>query len=160
MDENLVMHENIKDDYSADLDNMSNNSLVENNVNNTLLPTSGLKQEDEANMPVIAKQLLLEANNYQNDTLAETQANINRFRQLLPQYEIYPNKIAEEMYFDMLEGIPSNKDDKYPLLNSSLSDLLLKVESENSGTDYNNLPGRNSMRSVNRTRNFGKRDSI
>ena len=32
MDENLVMHENIKDDYSADLDNMSNNSLVENTL--------------------------------------------------------------------------------------------------------------------------------
>ena len=108
--------------------------------------------------PKIALQILDEANRYHMDKVSETQLNIDKFQQLLPQYEQNPDGITEQMYYDMLEKVPGKKDE-YTLLNSKLSDLLLKNNITTTSKDIGSAPTRDFSRSVknNQERNLNGR---
>lgn len=108
-------------------------------------------------MPAIAEKILKEANIYHEDKVSETKLNINKFNQLLPQYLKDPDGITMQMYYDMLEKVPVQKDNDYQLLNLKLSDVLLKKDMvENKVT---NIPASNRdfNRDVTRSRELGER---
>lgn len=128
--------------YSAD------NSTNPPNRNDSI-PTSKIA------WPNIAIQLISVANRYSIDKISETQLNIDKFNQLLPQYQKNPDGIAMQMYYDMLEKVPVKKDDDYTLLSTKLSDLLLKAPNNNPAEKSET--GRSFDRNVDRDRNLNGR---
>lgn len=111
----------------------------------------------------IANELLMQARQYQQDQLAQTQANVNRFNQLVVEYNANPEAIVGQMYYELLSSVPVNKSNPYPLLNMSLSDLLelSKLVPEQQPAPLkatlNNTSVRMVDRSVNRERNLNGR---
>lgn len=98
----------------------------DNSTNIKTLDKTNIAESVITALPNVAIQLINEANRYKTDKISETQLNINKFNQLLPQYQKNPDSIAMQMYYEMLEKVPVKKDD-YLLLNSKLSELLLKT---------------------------------
>ncbi len=108
-------------------------------------------------MPVVASQLLEQAQLYEKNLLIDAQVNINQFNQLLPKYKANPNAIVNQMYYDALSAVPVVKVENYPLLDVPLSQLLLKVDDNSSLSSKQNVNNsvsreRNFSREVNRTR--------
>jgi len=78
----------------------------------------------------IVPKLLEEANVYQENQIIDTEADINKFNQLLPQYQANPQAIVEQMYYELLAAVPLPKTNQYPLLKMSLSDLIALERSQ------------------------------
>ncbi|MFN7094526.1 MAG: SPFH domain-containing protein [Burkholderiales bacterium] len=74
--------------------------------------------------PTIADQLLQQALSYQQDKVTQAKANVEKFKQLLPQYEANPQELVQQLYDNLLASVPVTKADKYPLLKLSLAELM------------------------------------
>lgn len=105
----------------------------------------------------ISQQLLDQAQQYKENILAQTQVDIDKFNQLLPQYKVNQRAIVQQMYYDTLEAIPTKQLlNNYPLISLNLSDLILLSQQQqatpliNSTASAPALRERHFSREVNR----------
>lgn len=140
-----------------DMINYSGGNMSVETINKATASAPIVADKVPLDMPSIAVKVLDAANKYRADKMSETELNINKFNQLLPQYLQNPEGIAEQMYYDMLEKVPIKKDDDYQLLNTKLSDLLLQKEIIIIPTMNNPSLERNLGREVDRNRDIDGR---
>jgi membrane protease subunit HflK len=136
--------------YGVKIIKLNINSIVSDVINPTIATNNS--------EPLMAQQLLQQANLYKQNKLSQTKVEINQFNQLLPQYKKNPKAIVEQMYFDALEAIPMQHVE-YSLLELNLSELLQKSEQtpaivNNNISSSPALRSRNFSREVNRVRNL------
>lgn len=79
----------------------------------------------------LARQLIVQANNYRYNSIAMAKAEVNKYKLLLPLYQVKPKAIVNQMYYDALADIDNSSShgmQQYPLLNLSLEQLQVKNE--------------------------------
>lgn len=114
----------------------------------------------------LAKQLLSQAQSYQDQTLIQAKNAVAEYERLLPLYQQSPKVVASQLYFNTLEQVRQKNSngalEQYPLLNLSLPELKSRVAAIVSDPDQSNalnnqqqvLQFRQVDRSVSRQRNL------
>ncbi|MBP9742459.1 MAG: hypothetical protein KBD37_03780 [Burkholderiales bacterium] len=106
------------------------NSLTELNNSPDYLAIEENKPTPATGKPNIAVELLQQANNFKQDRINQTHAEIRQFEKLSAQYRLTPNAVVQQMYYTALEEIPTNQLERYPLLNLNLSELISLAQSK------------------------------
>lgn len=111
-----------------------------------------------------AKDILVQANNYQADLDKQTQQITKDFNSLLPQYKANNSAITELLYYKLLSSLPaeSSSIESYPLLNLSESQFIELNKNPRAilniqNNTLDNQDPRALNRSVDRQREFGSR---
>jgi hypothetical protein len=163
-----IMAQDIKQNLNKNLNNygLQINKLniiefesIANNVNNSNNNTQ--PSIKDTSIPLIATQLLAQANQFSLDTLQQTNLDVEQFNHLLNEYHKAPNAIIEQMYYDTLAQIPMKKV-TYPLLDLDLKQFMVLVNKESASPIDNNTESdtRNFNRDVQRERNFNANGGI
>jgi regulator of protease activity HflC (stomatin/prohibitin superfamily) len=99
----------------------------------------------------VADNLLKEAQEYQQNTIRDTNSAIAEFKQLLPEYKQDPLFTVNKMYDDVRSAIPVNN--PFILLNMKLEDLIMLNQRVPESVPVLHMRERHFDRSVNRERN-------
>ena len=146
---------------TLNLSNLKQNSSLIQDAESSVVSSIVMDNSESNN---IAVQLINEANEYQKEHIVLANANVVKFKQLLPQYKAKPVAIVEQMYYQLLADVPVNHANQYPLLNLTLTELLnlanvggtKNVSQEQDTNSENSRSIRNVDRSVVRERNFNR----
>ncbi len=111
-----------------------------------------LETQKVAHANPIATELIKEAKLYYQEQIEIAKNNVDTINQLIPAYEQNPDGVATELYYEALKQIPVNKNNNYPLLDLSLSELLIKINVLESKSEDNSYT--EDFREVRRERNF------
>lgn len=147
--------------YGIAVVKLSINKLQNYDEKPTIIPESGVKTVQ------LAKQLLNQAQSYQDQTLSQAKHDVAEYERLLPLYEQSPKVVASQLYLSTLEQIRQKSSSvtsgQYPLLNLSLPELESRVAAIIDAPDHlSNAPEiqqqmpqfRQVDRSVSRQRNL------